>query len=203
MAHPKVHINCAVSADGRLAAPDGSPVLLSCPEDLARVHAMRAACDAILIGIETVLADDPSLRVKPEFASGEDPLRIVLDREGRTPPWARVMNDEAPTLIVTGPKATTLVGVHQARVKSTPEGLDLDELLDHLGKVGIASVMVEGGARVLASFAKRPWDSFTVYVSPDVLGDGPKLWSASPDELGFAWTEAALGPGRLLSFSRE
>lgn len=199
-----VRLNCAVSSDGRLAAPDGSPVRLSCDADMQRVHRMRAECDAILVGIGTVLADDPKLTVKRELVDGEveDPLRVVLDTKGRTPPGAHVLDGAAPTLIVTGPKATTIIGAHQARVPLRDGGLDLEAVLGHLGAIGIRSLMVEGGEAVLRSFLEaRLWDAYTMYVAPRALGgDGPRLWDTHRDELGLPWTDAPLGDGRLVTF---
>src|SRR5881628_2031966 len=90
-----------MSVDGKIALPSRKQTRISDEEDLRRVHRLRAACDAVLVGVGTILADDPKLTVKPEYASGRNPLRIVLDSEGRTPSDAHVLSREAPTLIVT------------------------------------------------------------------------------------------------------
>src|SRR5207249_2844045 len=83
------------------ALSGGKPVRLSNEEDLRRVHALRARSDAVLVGIGTVLKDDPKLTVKAEYAKARNPLRIVLDSRGRTPEGANVLDRTAPTLIVT------------------------------------------------------------------------------------------------------
>src|SRR5947208_15115613 len=98
---PHVVINAAMSVDGKIALSGGKPVRLSNEEDLRRVHALRAKADAVLVGIGTVLKDDPKLTVKAEYVKGRNPLRIVLDSRGRTPAGANVLDSSAPTLIVT------------------------------------------------------------------------------------------------------
>ena len=86
---PRVIINAAMSVDGKIALADGHGVRISNEEDLRRVHELRAEIDAILVGIGTVLKDDPKLTVKAEYATGRNPLRVVLDSGGRTPPDQR------------------------------------------------------------------------------------------------------------------
>src|SRR5438105_4761311 len=75
---PRVIINAAMSVDGKIALPDGKGVRLSNEEDLRRVHRLRAAVDAIIVGVGTVLKDDPKLTVKSEYAKGRNPLRVFL-----------------------------------------------------------------------------------------------------------------------------
>src|SRR2546426_368452 len=98
---PRVIINAAMSIDGKIALSDGQGVRLSNEEDLRRVHRLRASVDAILVGVGTVLTDDPKLTVKSEYAKGRNPLRVVLDSDGKIPESARVLDGAAPTLIVT------------------------------------------------------------------------------------------------------
>lgn len=103
---PSVHLNCAISADGRLALASGRQTSLSCEADLRRVHALRADNDAVLVGSGTVLMDDPSLLVKPELAGrSARTARVVLDGRGRCPPTARVFSGDAPTYWFVGEDA--------------------------------------------------------------------------------------------------
>jgi len=98
---PRVIVNAAMSIDGKIALSDGTGVRLSNEEDLRRVHRLRASVDAILVGVGTVLKDDPKLTVKSEYAKGRNPLRVVLDSDGKIPESAHVLDGSAPTLIVT------------------------------------------------------------------------------------------------------
>src|SRR5687768_10687582 len=106
VARPRVLLNCACSLDGKIAAPDGQAMPLSDEADWRRVHLLRASSDAILVGVGTIVKDDPSLKVKEDLAPvppNRKLLRVVLDAKGRTPPGARVVDGSAPTLILTGP----------------------------------------------------------------------------------------------------
>jgi 2,5-diamino-6-(ribosylamino)-4(3H)-pyrimidinone 5'-phosphate reductase len=171
---PYVHVNCAVSADGRLAFAEGRRARLSGPEDLKRVQELRAATDAILVGVGTVLKDDPSLRVHWELLErqeGRHPLRVILDSTGRTPPAARVLHGSQPTLIATAagcarafPKPVEQVAVGEGRV-------DLSLLLAELSRRGVRQLLVEGGATVIASFVRAGFvDVLTVYTAPLLIG---------------------------------
>ena len=97
---PFIHINCAMSADGKIAGEDRTQVRISSEEDKARVTNLRRKYDAILVGVGTVIADDPHLTVKGANYD-TNPVRIVLDPHGRTPDEAKVLNEAAPTVMVT------------------------------------------------------------------------------------------------------
>ncbi len=167
-------INCAISHDRRLAGPGGAPVTLSDEEDLRRVHAMRAAMDAILVGAGTVVADDPSLRVKAPLAEGSDPVRVVLDSRLRCPATSRVFVSPPQTLLYHASKPEPRGDAELVQIPAGVGGLDLVAVLEDLASRGIESVMVEGGAAVIASFLSQGlWDEMTVYEAPVELGDGP------------------------------
>jgi 2,5-diamino-6-(ribosylamino)-4(3H)-pyrimidinone 5'-phosphate reductase len=165
-----VIINAAMSVDGKIALADGKPVRLSNEEDLRRVHRLRAEVDAILVGVGTVLMDDPKLTVKSEYAKGRNPLRVVLDSDGKTPEGAHVLDGKAPTLIVTSEECTR--EFPRAEVfRCGKDDVDLVVLLDRLGSRGIKSVLVEGGSTVIGSFLHhRLADELKVFVSSRVLG---------------------------------
>lgn len=159
-----------MSVDGKIALPTRKQVRISDEEDLRRVHLLRATCDAILVGVGTILADDPKLTVKPEYAAGRNPLRVVLDSEGRTPRDAEVLNRDAPTLIVTTVEcAVTFPNAEVARFGT--DAVDLPALLDYLGAKGIRRLLVEGGEEVIWSFLhERLADEVKVFVGSLVIG---------------------------------
>ena len=102
MKRPNVIINCAMSADGKIALPNRRQLRISCDEDIKRMYNLRNNADAVLVGIGTILSDDPKLTVKEKYVNNpKQPLRIILDNKCRTPKDALVLNDSAKTLIIT------------------------------------------------------------------------------------------------------
>ena len=159
-----------MSVDGKIALPTRKQTRISDEEDMRRVHQLRATCDAVLVGVGTILADDPKLIVKPEYAAGRNPLRVVLDSEGRTPPEAHVLDRAAPTLIVTTADcAKTFPNAEVARLGK--DKVDIAALLDYLGSNGIKRLLVEGGEEVIWSFLHgRFADEVKVFVGSLVIG---------------------------------
>lgn len=173
-ARPFVWVNCAVSADGRLAYAHGRRARLSGPRDLQRVQRLRAESGAILVGAGTVRLDDPSLRVHWELLDrppGPSPLRVVLAAEGRLPPAAKVLDGSAPTLVATSAGAAPALPPGVARFSAGVGRVDLPALLDELARRGVRQLLVEGGGEVLASFFRAGLvDRFTVFVAPVLIG---------------------------------
>jgi len=165
-----VIINAAMSVDGKIALADGKAVRLSNEEDLRRVHRLRAAVDAILVGVGTVLKDDPKLTVKAEYAKGRNPLRVVLDSDGKTPETSHVLDGSAATLMVTSEECErTFRRAEVLRIGK--DEVDLPVLLDRLAARGIRSILVEGGSTVIWSFLREGLaDELKVFVSSRVLG---------------------------------
>jgi len=165
-----VLVNFAMSVDGKIALPTRKQTRISDEEDLRRVHQLRATCDAVLVGVGTILADDPKLTVRPEYATGRNPLRVVLDSEGRTPEDAHVLNRDAPTLVVTTVDcAKTFPNADVARLGQ--DSVDLKALLDLLGERGVRRLLVEGGEEVIWSFLHgRLADEVKVFVGSLVIG---------------------------------
>ena len=159
---PFVTWKYAASLDGRVAAADGSSRWITGAAARADAHRLRAESDAVLVGIGTVLADDPRLTVRAETDElrGRRPLRVVLDSHGRTPADAAVCNGDAPTLIL----RRSDVGGDQA-------GLDLARVLAVLHDRGVRSVLVEGGPTVAGGFLRAGLvDRVVGYLAPALIG---------------------------------
>lgn len=169
-----VWVNCAVSADGRLAFAGGRRARLSGPEDLARVQGLRAASDAVLVGVGTVVLDDPSLNVHWDQLGrrpGKPPWRIVVDGSGRTPERAKVLDGSQPTIVATSGRCHRPFPGHVRTVVAGDGAVDLKLLFERLPELGIRSVLVEGGAQILASVARAGlFDRWTVYYAPLLVG---------------------------------
>ncbi len=171
---PEVWVNYATSEDGRIAYAGGRRARLSSREDLQRVQEMRSVADAILVGVGTVVLDDPSLRVHWELLGrppGTAPTRVVVDATGRIPEGARVLDGSAPTVIGTSERCTRKFPDHVEVIVAGGEKVDLALLFERLHDRGIRRLMVEGGSEILASvFRGRLFDRCTVYHAPVVIG---------------------------------
>lgn len=178
---PFLTVSYAQTLDGRLATSTGSSRWISGPESLRFAHQLRAGHDAVMVGIETVLHDDPRLTVR--LVPGRDPLRVVADSTLRTPLTAAVLSDgAAPGTILAVTDAASAarcnaardLGATVLRMPADRDGrVDLIALLAALYDRGIRTVMVEGGARLITSLLRlRLVDRLAVCVAPKVLGAG-------------------------------
>jgi diaminohydroxyphosphoribosylaminopyrimidine deaminase/5-amino-6-(5-phosphoribosylamino)uracil reductase len=191
---PHVILKLAVSSDDRIGAAGHKPAAISGEAAKARVHLLRAQCDAILVGIGTVLSDDPLLTCRLPGMEARSPVRVVLDRALRTPGTSRLVHSarQTPLWVMTSnlseaPAAMKLgaAGAHVMRVATTttpPPGLDLMAVLHALAEKGITRLLVEGGARVAASFvASRLVDEVWLLRGPEAVGaDGVPALDALP-----------------------
>jgi diaminohydroxyphosphoribosylaminopyrimidine deaminase/5-amino-6-(5-phosphoribosylamino)uracil reductase len=180
---PHVILKLAVSSDDKIAAPGRKPIAITGDAAKARVHLLRAQCDAILVGIGTVLADDPELTCRLPGMEGQSPVRVVLDRALRIPGTSKLVHSarETPLWVVTSnlaeaPAAMKLgaSGAQVIRVATTttpPPGLDLAAVLHALSEKGITRLLVEGGSRVAASFvAAGLVDEVWLLRGPEFIG---------------------------------
>jgi GTP cyclohydrolase II len=175
---PYVVVKYAQTIDGRIATSTGDARWISGEEERRTSHALRAACDAVLVGVGTILADDPRLTVR--LVPGASPIRVVLDPRLRLPDDARVLEEDGVTTIVTTGASSAerraelrRRGISVVVVPAGPQGLDLHSALEALFDDGIRSVLVEGGARVITSFLSLGLaDRLVVAIAPRVMGSG-------------------------------
>lgn len=194
---PRVTVNCAMSPDGKIATGARHQVRISSPEDMERVKALRRTSDAILVGVGTVLADDPHLTVKG-LTPEENPLRLVLDRRGRTPASAKVLDERARTLMVTCADCTRSWSGAEV-FRAGEREIDLAALMTELERRGVNDLMVEGGGETIFSFfAAGMVDRYFIYVGTKVLGGRD---SPSPAD-GAGFQESAAYPLRLVAVER-
>lgn len=174
---PWVRVKSAVSLDGRTALRSGESQWISSPASRRDVQRWRARSSAILTGIGTVLADDPSLEARVE-APVCQPLRVVADSRWRTPPGCQLLQDPLRTLLVGDrdaqiPAALQASGAHCLPVACGPAGIDLQALLKALALQQINEVQVEAGARLCGSLLTAGLvDELLLYQAPVLLGDG-------------------------------
>ncbi len=163
---PFVTWKVGMTIDGRVAAADASSRWITSPQSRADVHALRARIDTIMVGVGTVLADDPQLTVRDAAGepAGRQPLRVVVDSRSRTPSGARVLDAAAETWLATTESAG-----------SAPDGrVDPAGVLAQLWRRGRRHVLLEGGPRLAAAFLDAGLvDEVVAYVAPILLGAGP------------------------------
>jgi len=178
---PLVTLKFAQTLDGRIATVTGSSQWISSEKFRRLAHKLRATNDAIMVGIDTVLADDPQLTVR--LVKGRNPTRIVLDTRLRIPLDAKVVRSQeaAPTIIATTSRADEKKlsylrekGIEVLVTQEDEEGeIDLRHLLGILGQRGISSILVEGGAGVITSLLRRNLvDNMVIAVAPKIMGKG-------------------------------
>ena len=177
---PYVVLKTAMTLDGKIATAGGESKWITGPRAREQVHQLRDRYDAILVGIGTVLADDPSLTARLPDREGRDPVRVILDSRAATPPGAKILtqNSEAQTIIVTTGEAPQgnveqleNAGAVVLKMSGNSAGIALPDLLRELAKREITSVLVEGGARVNGSFVRdKLVDKVFWYIAPKIIG---------------------------------
>jgi GTP cyclohydrolase II len=175
---PFVLLKYAQTLDGRIATRSGDSKWISGEPERRISHALRAACDGVLVGVGTAIADDPQLTVR--LVAGSTPLRIVLDSGLRLPLERKLLDGGASTLVVTTARSAPerrreleRCGVGVRVVAAGPDGVDLAETLALLRAAGVRSLLVEGGAKVITSFlAAGLVDRLVVGIAPTIVGAG-------------------------------
>jgi len=178
---PFVTAKFAMSLDGKIATRTGDSRWISSGESRRYAHLLRHMVDAIAVGVNTVLADDPQLTSRCGERGGrtrKQPLRVVVDGKGRTPPNARLFGQPGKTLVALGRPADPAavqayqqVGAEVAELSLEDGLVDVNELLRELGKREVTSVLVEGGGALLGSlFDHGLVDKVVVFVAPAIIG---------------------------------
>lgn len=165
-----------MSVDGKITLPSRKQIKISSDEDIKRMYKLRNECDAVLVGINTVVSDNPKLTVKKEYVKDpKQPLRVVLDSKCRIPPVSLILDNLANTLILTKLGHEKNIGGKNIEVigcKTDKDGnIDLYYALELLYKRNVKKLLVEGGATVIWNFLKNHLvDDLYVYTGPLIIG---------------------------------
>jgi diaminohydroxyphosphoribosylaminopyrimidine deaminase/5-amino-6-(5-phosphoribosylamino)uracil reductase len=177
---PFVTLKVAASLDGKIATRTGESRWITGESARRRVHQLRNEADAVLVGIGTVLRDDPLLTTRLGIADQRDPIRVIVDNLARLPLRAKAVNraSTAPTILAVSQmaprsklEAIEREGVQVIVVENSPRRVSLERLMEALGKRGILSVMIEGGAEINASALREGVvDKVLVFLAPILIG---------------------------------
>jgi 2,5-diamino-6-(ribosylamino)-4(3H)-pyrimidinone 5'-phosphate reductase len=188
---PHIIVNVAMSADGKLSTRERRQVKISGDQDFNRVDRLKAGSDAVMVGIGTVLADDPSLTVKAEECrnnrlkrgADEHPIRIVVDSRARISPDASIFRKGSGKRVIAVSRSADPGAVEHLRTLATviiagEDEVDLPLLMEELGTMGIQRVMVEGGGTLIAGLIEAGLvDEIYTYIGNIIIGgnDAPTL----------------------------
>ncbi len=190
--YPFVLMKTGMSLNGMIATPQADRI--TGEKSHQEVHILRDEYDAIVVGIGTIFADDPLLTARPDNKIGHNPIRVVIDSKGKLPLDAKVITDKsAPTIIATTEEASlerlnelSKKGVEVLVLRSDQNEVDLWNLMDELGRRGVTSVLLEGGARIYKSAVNSGIvDKYVFFIAPRLIG-GSKSRGLIPLE-GLDW----------------
>jgi 2,5-diamino-6-(ribosylamino)-4(3H)-pyrimidinone 5'-phosphate reductase len=189
--HPYVIVNVAMSADGKISTRERRQVRISGTLDFNRVDRLKAGSDAVMIGIGTVLADDPSLTVKEaecrrrrrDRGESEQPVRVIIDSMARIPLTAAVLNKDEGTRVVAvsrraDPEKISRLERKAKVIVAGDDEVDLKMALKRLGDMGIQRIMVEGGGTLIAALIQAGLvDEIYSFIGNIIIGgkDAPTL----------------------------
>lgn len=174
---PYMLYKCAMTLDGKIASVTGESRWISCEASRRLVHKLRAQYDAVMVGVDTIIADDPQLTVR--HVRGRDPLRVILDSNLRTPESVRVLSgaNSGKTIIVTAEtdqemhRRYTRSGASIMVCKRSGGRVDLADMLQRLGAMGIQSILLEGGSRLAGeALSQGLIDECLFFYAPKVIG---------------------------------
>ena len=178
---PFVTLKFAQTLDGKIATANGDSKWISGPISLSLVHRLRSFHDAVLVGVDTIIQDDPQLDVR--LVKGKNPYKIIVDSRLRTPLNSNILKGRAAlsTIIATtalsSPKRIRLFRSKGAEVwilrRDSSNQVDMSNLIFELGRKGIRSILVEGGTKIIQSFLKkRLVDHIFIFIAPKIIGNG-------------------------------
>lgn len=175
--NPFVTYKCAMTLDGNIATITGESRWISCEESRKYVHRMRSRMDAIMVGVDTIITDNPQLTVR--HVRGENPLRVIVDTRLRTPESVNVLNGElsSRTMIATtesNPRVHLRYLKQGATIVVCDEydgRVSMEDLLQKLGAMGVQSVLLEGGSRLAGNMLQEGLiDELVIFIAPKVIG---------------------------------
>ncbi len=178
---PHIILKAAITLDGFVADEKGNSKWISNTDSRREVHRLRSQVDAVLVGAGTVRKDKPELTVR--MLKGRNPRKIILCKSGNLSPNLAVFTEK--TILVTGKDAVPVIKKRQFSKMGVSlmehSGPELASLLKSFATMGLASILVEGGAKVFGSFVEQGLvDEFLIYVAPVILGNGKRLFEMPP-----------------------
>ncbi|MGI4816990.1 MAG: bifunctional diaminohydroxyphosphoribosylaminopyrimidine deaminase/5-amino-6-(5-phosphoribosylamino)uracil reductase RibD [Janthinobacterium lividum] len=179
---PRVTLKLATSLDGKIAMASGESQWITGPQSRQQGHRLRATHDAILVGVETVLADNPQLTARLEGETPKQPLRVVLDSQLRTPASAHLADG---AVIYTAAEPRDVGQAEVVRVEISTDGRpSIEAVLADLSARGVSSLLIEGGGKVAASFLRDGLiDAIEWFRAPMILGQSGRSGIAELDFL--------------------
>ena len=176
--NPFVILKVAMSLDGKIATSTGDSKYITSKEARKFVHEVRNEVDAVMVGINTVLRDNPQLNSR--LVNGKDPIKVIVDSTLKIPEKSKVLKDPSKVIIATTKKASKnkikrlhLKGINVIVVQDKKKMVNLTDLMKELGKNQITSVMIEGGAHLNASsIADKIVDKVLIFTAPKIIGNG-------------------------------
>ena len=177
---PFVTAKFAMSLDGKIAASSGESKWITSEESRLVSHVMRLESDAIMVGINTVLVDNPRLTARLEDHNVDrQPLRVIIDSGGRIPVKSSMLFEDGSTFVATAKNARFSDDIKNLSTKAFPDKkgkVDLISVLKYLGKIPVSSVFVEGGSELLGSlFDQGLVDKVAAFISPSIIGGRASL----------------------------
>lgn len=185
---PFIHLNSAMTVDGKIAT-EKSSMKISGKNDAIRVHQLRKKYDGIMVGINTVIVDNPKLTIhKIPSKIEENPVRIIIDSNARTPLNSKVLNNNAKTIIVVSNNAPQdkieQLEKHCEIIKTGEKRVDLKDAMEKLYNKGIKSILLEGGSTLnFSMFQEQLIDKLTICIGSEILGG--KKSKTLVDGMGF------------------